>query len=426
MGFIRQTATALLFVLLVGCGPGIRFRPGEIPTPGAPNPAYVHKGQQLHGQVMAKGAVLRDRAAEKRVSRILSKLLDATPSTGHWTATLLDDPSFNAMTAPGNYIFVHRGLLEGLPQDDEVAAVLAHEIGHRLAQHEIETSEETLGKAISILATIAAGVAVASQRTATGRDVDNVMNATNKLGQGLTTLRYSKDKEREADQIGMFLMADAGFNPAASARLWASRMAKSGSSGSDFFSTHPLHEDRYEMAIRLLPLAEERYKAALKSKRNKRSTKRPSPPSSILTAQIAQAEEAIADDDLQTASTIAQSLTKQEPKAPEVFNLLGRVKALSGEQSQASKAFKKGLSLAPNDPIITYNIACLQAREGKRFEALANLEKAFSVRPSLTSSAADEPDLESLHEDVAFKALLERVYVPPAPENVGDNSLSVN
>ncbi len=426
MGSIQRSVTALLFALLVGCGPGIRFRPGEIPTPSTPNAEYVQKGQQLHGQVVAKGAVLRDRAKEKRVSKILSKLLDATPSTGHWTATLLDEPSFNAMTAPGNYIFVHRGLLEALPQDDEVAAVLAHEIGHRLAQHEIETSEETLGKAISALATIAAGVAVASQRNATRRDVNNVMRATNKLGQGFTTLRYSKDKEREADQIGMFLMADAGFDPAAAARVWASRLATSGSGGSDFFSTHPLHEDRYEMAIRLLPLAEERYQAALKNKRGKRRTKRAPPPSPVLTAQLSQAEEALADDDLQTASTIAQALTKQEPAAPEVFNLLGRVKALSGEEKQATKAFKKGLTLAPNDPIITYNMACLHAREGNRSEALTNLEKAFSVRPALTSTAAEDPDLESLHEDPAFKALLERVYVPPPPDNVGGNSLSVN
>jgi predicted Zn-dependent protease len=162
--------------------------------------------------MVAQNPILRDPVQEKRVAKILQKLLDATPTTGHWTATLVDSPIFNAMTTPGNFIYVYRGLLQTLP-DDELAAVLAHEIAHRLAQHEVESSEETLGRAISVLATIAAGVAMASQQGATQRDVANVMDATDKLGQGFTTLRYSKDKEREADQIGIFLLADAGVLP---------------------------------------------------------------------------------------------------------------------------------------------------------------------------------------------------------------------
>ena len=99
----------LLLVLLVGCGPGIRYRPGEIPHPTTTDLSDIQKGHQLHAQLVAQGPVLRDKAAEKRVTKILEKLLEATPSTGHWTATIIDDGTFNAMTAPGNFIFVNRG-----------------------------------------------------------------------------------------------------------------------------------------------------------------------------------------------------------------------------------------------------------------------------------------------------------------------------
>jgi predicted Zn-dependent protease len=415
----------LLLVLLVGCGPGIRYRPGEIPAPTTTNLNDIQAGHQLHAQMIAHNPILRDPVQEKRVAKILQKLLDATPTTGHWTATLVDSPVFNAMTAPGNFIYVYRGLLQTLP-DDELAAVLAHEIAHRLAQHEVESSEETLGRAISVLATIAAGAAMASQQGATQRDVANVMDATNKLGQGFTTLRYSRDKEREADQIGMFLLADAGINPAAFPSFWARKAAISGSGGSDFLSTHPIDSDRYTMSIQLLPLAQERYERALKGQKSKKKAKRAAPPSPDLLYQISQAEEALQENDLHTASTIAQSLTSQAPSSPETYNLLGRVKLLFGEEKQASKAFKKGLTLAPEDPILIYNMGCTQARQGKTNEALASLEKAFTLHPTLTSHAAEDPDLVSLYENLEFKALLTKQYVALPPAEVGGNTVRVN
>ena len=415
----------LILMLLVGCGPGIRFRPGEIPHPTTTNLSDIQAGHQLHAQMLAQSPILRDKAAEKRVTKILQKLLDATPSTGHWTATIIDDRAFNAMTAPGNFIFVYRGLLDSLP-DDEVAAVLAHEIGHRLAQHEVETSEETFGKALSVLTTIAAGAAVGMQQGATQRDIANVMDATDKIGTGFTTLRYSKDKEREADQIGIFLLADAGINPAAAPSLWAKQAAIHGAGGSDFFSTHPLDSDRYTMAARLLPLAQERYQQALKRKKSPKAKRRAAPPSPDLTYQISQAEEALKANDLSTASTIAQSLTATAPTVPETYNLLGRIKIRSGEEKQALKAFKKGLTLAPDDPILIYNMACVHALAGNRKEALTSLEKAFKLRPELATYAKEDSDLAAFHEDLEFKDLTEREYVALPPTGVGGNTVRVN
>lgn len=415
----------LLLVLLVGCGPGIRYRPGEIPHPTTTDLSDIQAGHQLHAQMVTQRPILRDKTAEKRVTKILEKILEATPSTGHWTATLINDPTFNAMTAPGNFIFVYRGLLDSLP-DDEVAAVLAHEIGHRLAQHEVESSEETFGEALSVLATIAAGAAIAMQQGATQQDVANVMDATNKIGTGLTTLRYSKDKEREADQIAIFLLADAGINPAAAPSLWARQAAINGSGGSDFFSTHPLDSDRYATAIQLLPLAQERYEQALKRKKSPKAKKKAAVPTPDLNYQISQAEEALKANDLHTASTIAQSLTAKAPSVPETYNLLGRIKIRTGEEKQALKAFKKGLTLAPDDPILIYNMACVHALAGKRKETLTALKKAFTLRPDLAPYAKEDSDLAAFHEDLEFKDLVEKEYVALPPTEVGGNTVRVN
>ena len=427
MKFIRYLAASLACIALSACAPGIRFRPGEIPAPTSTDSQKVAEGHTFYAQTLAQTPILRDKKAEKRVSSILTKLLEATPSTGHWTVTILDEPTFNAATIPGNYIFVYRGLLDGLSDDDQVAAVLAHEIGHRLAQHEIEPPEETWGKAIAMLATIAAGAAVASQQGSTPRNIEDVMNATSKIGQGFTTYRYSKDKEREADQIAIFLLADAGIPPSAAADLWGGLAAQRGTpAGGDFFRTHPLDEERYQRAAYLLPLAQTRYEAALRKKSKPSRKPKATPPSPTVAYQIAQAEQALANNDLPTATSLAQSLTSQAPSSPEAYNILGLVKFRNGETKQATKAFNRGLTLAPDDPILIYNMGCIQALQGSRDDALRSLEKAFSLRPSLVTTAHDDPDLVSLREDPQFNHLLEKEYVAPAPTDVGGNSFRVN
>jgi predicted Zn-dependent protease len=380
----------------------------------------------MYQQVLNEVPVLRDPQAVTRVSRIIDKLLDATPTTGHWTVTLLDNPAFNAMTTPGNYVYVFKGMLDNARSDDEVAAVLAHEIGHRLAQHEVKTSEQALGEALSMIATVAAGVAVASQQGATQRDVAKVMDMTDALGAGFTTLRYEKDQEREADQIGMFLLADAGINPMAAADVWAGRLAAEGGGGSDFFSTHPLHEDRYAMAIQLLPAAQVRYQAARTKRHSNKSRKKQPQKSATLDYHIAQAQEAIASNDIQTASTIANSLAAQQPSSPEAHNLLGHVKALQGNMEQARKEFQKGLRLAPEDPLLLYNMACMHALKGERVSALRLLEKAFTGNPTLIDGAQEDKDLSSLYEDPTFQELISRQYTAPVPEGVGGNTYSIN
>jgi tetratricopeptide (TPR) repeat protein len=78
------------------------------------------------------------------------------------------------------------------------------------------------------------------------------------------------------------------------------------------------------------------------------------------------------------------------------------------------------LSIAPEDPVLIYNLACVRAREGKTKEALNFLKKAFTLQPNLTATASKDSDLVSLYELPEFKALLERQYIASAPAEVVD------
>ncbi len=423
-----RVLVALLACLLVGCSPQIRFKPGEIPSPTSPtDTSELRDAQRLHNALVSKVPVWHNPQAERRVSGILKRLLEATPDSGHWSVILFDDPTWNAMTTVGNHIYIFRGFLDAVPSDNQVAAVLAHEIAHRLAQHEIESSDEKWGRAMAVLVAVAAGAAVASRPGATDRDVRTVMDSTMKVGGGFTTLRYSRDKEREADLVGLFLMADAGFNPQAAADMWSHQMAVAAERGSAFFSTHPRHEERYNFVVQLLPLAQERYEQARRkgrvAKRGVRATHSASP---VAEAEARRAEEALRSDDLTGAEAIAQALVAKNQRFAPGFNLLGLVHARRGDGDSAQKAMRKSLTLDPENPVFIYNSACVQALAGKREEAFKSLERAFVLRPQLVAAAAEDPDLESLREDPAFDDLLARQYLYPAPTNVGGNTFSVN
>jgi hypothetical protein len=71
-------------------------------------------------------------------------------------------------------------------------------------------------------------------------------------------------------------------------------------------------------------------------------------------------------------------------------------------------------------------MGCAQARQGKTKEALASLEKAFTLQPTLTATAREDPDLVSLYENLEFKALLTKQYVALPPAEVGGNTVRVN
>jgi predicted Zn-dependent protease len=420
---VRHLLVSLLIVLLAACSPGIRFKPGEIPSPSAESSDRIEQGRYAYQQLTNSGSVYRNRAAEKRVSKIISRILSATPPMGHWEITLLDAKEFNAMTTPGNYIYVYRGLLEELTEDEEVAAVLSHEIAHRLARHDIESTSEKWGKAITLIAGIAAGVAVGSQPGVSQSDIANTMDTTIKLGSGFTTLQYSKDKEREADQVGIFLMADAGYDPSGFASVWARRASKEGTQG-DFFSTHPNSDERYKTAIQLLPQAKERYRLAKK----RRLAQAPNKKGISLKARYEASEgfRAIRNRDAQTATSIAQSLTAREPHYSDGYNILGLAQILRGNPQLARKNFQKGLRIDPDNAALLYNMACVDAQAGRHTSALSNLEKSFTRAPELLETAQSDTDLNPLRSNSKFHELITRHYTPPPPTFNGSNSYSIN
>ncbi len=169
-----------------------------------------------------------------------------------WEVNVLDDAQVNAYCAPGGKIAVYTGLIAKIQAtDDELAAVMGHEIAHALREHARErASKQQL-----------TGLGAAVLGAATGVNA----NAYGALGTAFITLPNSRDNESEADRMGLELAARAGYNPQAAITLWQKMSAQSGGNAPpQWLSTHPNDASRIADLQKTMPLVMPLYQAAPK------------------------------------------------------------------------------------------------------------------------------------------------------------------
>lgn len=212
---------------------------------------------QLMAQADEKGKRNKDPAQYARVRSIADKLIRQTAAFRQdaagwqWQVNVLSSPEVNAWCMPGGKIAVYTGLIEKLNiTDDELAAVIGHEIAHALREHSRERASEqaVAGLGITILATVA-GVGSVGQK---GMEY---------AYQGLLGLPNSRAHETEADRIGVELAARAGYDPRAAISLWEKMGEVGGKEPLKFMSTHPSRSDRVRdltvYSERVMPLYKE-------------------------------------------------------------------------------------------------------------------------------------------------------------------------
>ena len=197
-----------------------------------------------------------------RLINIANRLI---PQTAHfrddtqkwnWQMSLINSPVLNATCAPGGKITFYTGIIDQLKlNDDEIAAIMGHEIAHALREHGRERLSQAMAQsAITNIALAAAGGYGAQ------------INAANQVAQYVLVLPNSRQHESEADAIGVELAARAGYNPRAAISVWQKMMkATQGKNPPEFLSTHPSGETRIEQLGALMPAVEPLYRDAPKA-----------------------------------------------------------------------------------------------------------------------------------------------------------------
>lgn len=216
-------------------------------------------GVQSFEQIKQQTPLSKDQNINQYVLCIANKIIPQVtqnPDPKQWEVQVFDDPQANAFALPGNKIGIYTGLLEYARNQDQLAAVMGHEIAHVIAKHGNE-------RVSSQMAT-QAGLEIASVMLGGTQDANNAMILAG-LGLGVQfgiTLPFSRSHESEADLIGLDLMAKAGFNPEESVPLWEN-MSKAGASPPEFMSTHPSSSTRIKQLKERIPNANIAYQQAV-------------------------------------------------------------------------------------------------------------------------------------------------------------------
>ena len=223
---------------------------------------------QEYGQMMRAAAAQQALAPAghpqvQRLRTIAQRLVPfAPPWNGraprwNWEVNLLQSATVNAFCMPGGKIAFYMGILSKLQlSDDEVAAIMGHEVAHALREHARERFGKTLATQLG-----AGALSYALGLGGAGREVVN-------MGGQLLTLKFSRDDETEADIVGMDLAARAGYNPAAGVTLWQKMIAAAKGAPPQFLSTHPAGDTRIRDIQAKLPKVMPLYQRATKAGKN--------------------------------------------------------------------------------------------------------------------------------------------------------------
>lgn len=226
-------------------------------SPEAIEQAAEQQYAELIAQARQKGLLNRNQAQVDRIRTITNRIVAQVPTfrsdaaRWKWEFNVLTSPEVNAWAMPGGKMAVYTGLIEKLqPTDDELAAIIGHEISHALREHARERASEQMvaGGLISV------GAAVLGLGDIGAKGAEYAY-------MGLLGLPNSRRHETEADRIGVELAARAGYNPHAAVTLWQKMGQVSGGEPPKFMSTHPSTEDRLKdlsaYSQRVMPLYEQ-------------------------------------------------------------------------------------------------------------------------------------------------------------------------
>ena len=245
---LKDALLPLIFFLIVGCNTN-PFT-GKKTLALVPNSQIFPMAFQQYDEFLSQNKVVTGTPDADMVKRVGQKIataaeryLTASGYAGYlqeyaWEYNLVDDATVNAWCMPGGKIVFYTGILPITQGEVGVATVMGHEVAHALANH---GQQRMSAGQLQALGAVAGNIALSN-------DPENVEIFNQAYGIGSQVgvmLPFSRKHESEADKIGLYLMAIAGYEPAVAADLWERMKAnKNGEAPPEFMSTHPSDDTR--------------------------------------------------------------------------------------------------------------------------------------------------------------------------------------
>lgn len=219
---------------------------------------------KAYAEVKAKSKISTNQEWTAIVNRVAKRIALASGKPYSWEVVLIDSPEVNAWCMPGGKMAVYTGIMPVVKTEAALAAVMGHEVSHATLRHGL--ANYARAKQSNMWGV---GVAIASAvggellcKTDNCKKIAQLGGIAGGFAIAFFDMKFSREDESAADHQGQIYMADAGYDPAESIKLWERMGAAGGNKPPEILSTHPSDEHRRGNLTSWLPAAEARYQAA--------------------------------------------------------------------------------------------------------------------------------------------------------------------
>jgi len=198
------------------------------------------QGAEYFEEILKQVKLSNDKKTLRRITTVGKNLAKIVDKDYDWEFVLVEDPALNAFCLPGGKVVFFTGIFDVIENDDQIAAVMSHEISHVLLRH-----GSMRGKADAIL-NIPQQVGKDLLGDLIPKEYHGILDAVHEAGKQITVMMpYGREQETEADRIGVRIMIEANYDPKEAIQLWKNIKKASGEADMpEFLSTHPDHDAR--------------------------------------------------------------------------------------------------------------------------------------------------------------------------------------
>ena len=358
-------------------------------------------GEKVLQEVRKIWPIVQDPVVKDYVTRIGKRILSTMETQPFdYQFYVLNTPDINAFAVPGGKVFVNSGLILMVENEDELAGVMAHEIGHVVARHIAKQSEQGLKLGLATLGALLAGILLGPQAAA-------AIGMTTSAAGGAMMLKYSRENEEEADYLGLKFMERAGYDRTAMVTMLKKMRRVSGPSSSDpppYLLTHPAVEQRManlEVQMVHFPKIE--------------GTRSPE-------GDLQRIQTKLVAEEKDTARSVIyfENCLKRKADDPECLFGLGLAQRRMGGLDRSVENLSKAAAVSPADGEITRELGAAYFLKANFSEAQKYLEQARSLSPgdAKTYFYLGRVYLEEKSNEEALQAFIQANKLDP---NFGEN-----
>jgi len=319
-------------------------------------------GERVFQEIKKRWPIVQEPSINAYINRVGKEIVKALgPQPFEYQFYVLNSPEINAFAIPGGKVFINSGLILLLEKEDELAAVLAHEIGHGVARHIARRGEKFQKINLATLGAILAGILL-------GGPAAGAIATTSVAASETAMLKYSREDEDEADYLGLKFLEQAGYNPEGMLTVLKKLRRRQGPSANEipaYMQTHPALEARLaDLEVQLARRSQE--KVSSKCLGNLRR---------------AQTKLLVEEKEVSRTVTFFENWVKREPEEGEAYFGLGLVQKKMGALDRAIISLTKASTLIPQDGEVFRELGVSFFLRGDLSAAEKNLEKAHTLSP---------------------------------------------